>query len=380
MSIKKPYHSGRTVLVLMIFLCCVIAMAVLKIASSVILPFTIAALLAFVFLPMIKALDKIRCPRFLSILLVVIIIISGMYLFGMVIFSSGRMIAAQWPNFEYRFQVIYNWAAEIFELSNDTELTFWQNLWGQEIIRNFIRDFTISSSNIFLRFLSSAVLVVLFIVFILMEAGFIKEKLMVAFENHIGNVEGMGNELISQVTRYLTAKFLISLANGLIFAGAFFLVGLEFAVVWGVIQFLLNFIPTLGSIAAGVIISLFALLQFWPDPAPIIIVIAVILAVNMILGNILDPKIVGDHVGISPLVILISLSLWGYIWGFAGMVLAVPMTVIIKIICENIPIMEPVSVLIGSRKSVLTKKAANEKAENEETAKKNIFNEEKAEA
>jgi len=364
----------------MIFLCCVIAMAVLKIASSVILPFTIAALLAFVFLPMIKALDKIRCPRFLSILLVVIIIISGMYLFGMVIFSSGRMIAAQWPNFEYRFQVIYNWAAEIFELSNDTELTFWQNLWGQEIIRNFIRDFTISSSNIFLRFLSSAVLVVLFIVFILMEAGFIKEKLMVAFENHIGNVEGMGNELISQVTRYLTAKFLISLANGLIFAGAFFLVGLEFAVVWGVIQFLLNFIPTLGSIAAGVIISLFALLQFWPDPAPIIIVIAVILAVNMILGNILDPKIVGDHVGISPLVILISLSLWGYIWGFAGMVLAVPMTVIIKIICENIPIMEPVSVLIGSRKSVLTKKAANEKAENEETAKKNIFNEEKAEA
>ena len=368
MSIKKPYNSGRTILFLMIFICCVIAMAVLKIASTVILPFTVAALLAFVFFPMIKGLDKIRCPRIVSILLVVIIIIAGLYLLGMVLFTSGRMVVTEMPNFENRFREIYSWTAAVFSLPNDEELTFWQNLWGQEMIRNSVRDFTISSSNTFFRFLSSAVLVVLFIVFILLEAGFFKEKLMIAFENHIGNIEGMGNELISQVTRYLTAKFLISLANGIIFVVAFSFVGLEFAIVWGVIQFLLNFIPTLGSIAAGVIISLFALIQFWPDPAPIIIVVVIILAVNM-MCNVLDPKIVGDHVGISPLVILISLSLWGYIWGFAGMVLAVPMTVIIKIVCENIPIMEPVSVLVGTRKSVLAKKAANEKIENEETGK-----------
>jgi predicted PurR-regulated permease PerM len=125
----------------------------------------------------------------------------------------------------------------------------------------------------------------------------------------------------------------------------------------------MNFIPTLGSIAAGVGISLFAIIQFWPEPGPIIIVIIIILAVNLILCNIFDPKIVGDNVGISPLVVLVSLSIWGYIWGFAGMLLAVPMTVIIKIICENIPIMEPVSILIGSRKSVLAKKAENEKNE-----------------
>jgi predicted PurR-regulated permease PerM len=71
-------------------------------------------------------------------------------------------------------------------------------------------------------------------------------------------------------------------------------------------------------------------------------------------------------VGISPLIILVSLSIWGYIWGFAGMVLAVPMTVIIKIICENIPIMEPVSILIGSRKSVKAKKMELEKTEKQQ--------------
>jgi predicted PurR-regulated permease PerM len=124
----------------------------------------------------------------------------------------------------------------------------------------------------------------------------------------------------------------------------------------------MNFIPTLGSIVTGVGISLFALIQFWPNPAPVILVVVVVLAVNMILGNILDPKIVGEHVGISPLMVMVSLAIWGYIWGFAGMVISVPMTVIIKIVCENIPILEPVSVLLGTRKSIRARKAAQEAA------------------
>jgi len=302
--------------------------------------------------PLIKALDKIRFPRVLSILLVVIIIITGMYVFGMVLFTSGKMIIDQYPQYEDRFTTIYNWIAGVFELPNNQELSFWQNLWDQEAIRLWVRDLTFLISNTSVKFLSSAVLVVLFMVFIMFEASFFKEKLTAAFKNRGPSIDKMGNEIIAQVTRYLGTKFLFSLANGIIYAVVFHLVGLEFAIVWGVIQFLLNFIPTLGSIAAGVGISFFALIQFWPNPVPIIIVIATILIVNLILSNILDPKIIGDRVGISPLVILISLSIWGFLWGFAGMLLAVPMTVIIKIICENIPIMEPISILISSRRSV----------------------------
>jgi len=362
-KVLKTLHSGRGVFFMMIFICIIIAAAVLKIASTVILPFTIAALLAFVMYPLIKLMDDIKCPRPVSILLIVVIIVSGMYIFGMIFFTSGRMIVAQFPKYETRMTEIYIWIAQIFELPYDEDLSFFENLWGQLGIRTFVRDFTISLSNMSVRFMSSAVLVVLFMVFILFEASFFRAKLTAAFENRIDRIERMGNDVIAQVTRYLAAKFLISLANGIIFAVGFHLVGLEFAIVWGVIQFLLNFIPTLGSIAAGVGISLFALIQFWPEPGPIIIVVAIILGVNLFLCNTLDPKIVGDHVGISPLVILISLSVWGYIWGFAGMLLAVPMTVIIKIICENIPIMEPVSILIGSRKSALIRKAEYEKNE-----------------
>jgi predicted PurR-regulated permease PerM len=205
-------------------------------------------------------------------------------------------------------------------------------------------------------------------VFILLEASYFKEKLEYAFDKNSARINRMGHDIMSQVSRYLTAKFIISLANGVIFAVSFYFIGLEYAIIWGVLQFIMNFIPTLGSIVTGVGISLFALIQFWPNPAPVILVVVVVLAVNMILGNILDPKIAGEHVGISPLMVLVSLAIWGYIWGFAGMVISVPMTVIIKIVCENIPFLEPVSILLGTRKSIRARKAAQEAAAAEAAA------------
>jgi len=362
-NVPKTFHSGHGIFYLLFFLCFISGAAVLKTASSVILPFIIALMLAFVMYPMIKGLDKVRCPRIISILLAVLIIAAGMYLFGVVIFTSGKMIVEQYPQYEGRIAVIYHGIAQLFDLPNDEAVSLWQNLWDQEAIRTFVRDVTISFSNTSLHLVSFAVLTVLFMVFILAETGYFKDKLRIAFENRMTKIDRIANDIIEQVTKYLGAKFLFSLANGIVYAVGFSLVGLEFAIVWGVIQFLFNFIPTLGSIAAGVGISLFAIIQFWPEPGPIIIVIAIILVVNLILSNILDPKIIGDHVGLSPLVILVSLSIWGYIWGFAGMVIAVPMTVIIKIICENVPIMEPLSILFGSRRYVNAKKSELEKDE-----------------
>lgn len=350
----------------MAFIAFIIAGAVLKLTSSIILPFTISLLLAFVMYPLVLGLDKLHFPRGISVLLVVLIIITGLYIFCMVIFRSGRLIISTYPRYESRLTEIYVWAARFFELSYNEDMTFFENIWNQLGIRHMIRSFTFSFSNFFFLFLKDAVMVVLFVVFILVEASQIKEKLELAFEKRSSQIKHMGDDIMRQVTRYLTAKFLISLVTGLVIAICLRLVGLEFALVWGIIQFVLNFIPSLGSIAAGVAVSLFALLQFWPDPAPVIIVIVIMLGVNMIIGNILDPKIIGDNVGISPLVVLVSLVIWGWLWGFAGMVLAVPMMVVIKIVCENFTFLEPLSILLGSRKAILSKKAAMEKAEETE--------------
>jgi predicted PurR-regulated permease PerM len=279
------------------------------------------------------------------------------------LFTSSINIASLYPKYETRLKDIYFNVSRLFELPYDDSLTLWENIWGQLGIRTWVRGFAFSFSNIFFSFISQAFLVVLSIVFILMEANHFKKKLETAFDSRSERIYKMGQAVMAQITRYLTAKFFISLATGLIIAVGLRLIGVEFAIGWAVIQFFLNFIPTLGSIAAGSAVSLFTLVQFWPNPVPVILVVALVLTTNMVLGNFLDPKIIGDHVGISPLMVLISLGIWGFIWGFAGMVLAVPMTVIIKIICENIPLMEPVSILIGSPKAIITKKAEQEKSE-----------------
>ena len=361
-KIGNTFHSGRAIFSLMLLICCILIGAVIKLAAKVILPFTMAILLAFIMYPLTKFFQKKRIPRILSILLIVIMIIAGFYIFGVVLYQTGINILSKYNVYEGRIFEIYKNIAHFLELPIDETQSFWVNIWGQQGIRTWVQQFSVSFSKIFLGFLSSAGLVLLFMVFILLEASFFKEKLDTAYKNHAERINRMGHDLMSQVTRYLTAKFFFSLANGILFFIAFRLIGLDFALGWSAIQFVMNFIPTLGSIVTGVGISLFALIQFWPNPGPIILVIAVILAVNII-GTILDPRVIGEHVGISPFVVLVSLGIWSWLWGFAGMVLAVPMTVIIRIICENIPILEPISILIGSRKSVLAKKAELEKAE-----------------
>jgi len=140
------------------------------------------------------------------------------------------------------------------------------------------------------------------------------------------------------------------------------IIGVEFAVVWGVVQFVANFIPNFGSIAVGVAATAFSLIQFWPNPAPVVATALLILAMNIVLSYFVDPKITGDNLGISPLVILLSLLIWGWIWGFTGLIIAVPMMAIIKIVCENIPVLEPISILLGSHKAVKAAKSGKEEA------------------
>jgi predicted PurR-regulated permease PerM len=220
---------------------------------------------------------------------------------------------------------------------------------------------TLTFSNAFLLFLRDAFMVALFMVFLLFEAVFFREKLDRAFEGERAEqIKKISADLMTQVTRYLSIKFVISLITGLLAGIGLKIIGVEFAVVWGVIQFIVNFIPNIGSIAVGVAVTAFSLVQFWPDPMPILITGLLMLAINLTLGSILEPKIMGDRLGLSPLVVLVSLLVWGWIWGFAGLILAVPMIAIIKIVCENIPVLEPISILLGSHKAVMAAKSVDD--------------------
>ena len=153
---------------------------------------------------------------------------------------------------------------------------------------------------------------------------------------------------IYQVTHYISIKFLISLMTGFLVFLATFLIKMDFAIVWGFLAFILNFIPNFGSIISWLLTTLFAVLEFYPEWWKIFYIAILILAINMILGNFVEPRWEGSDLGLSPFVILVSLSIWGWMWGFVGMILAVPMMVIIKIFCENIELLNPIAILLGN--------------------------------
>ncbi len=141
-------------------------------------------------------------------------------------------------------------------------------------------------------------------------------------------------DITIQIQRYIVTKFFISLTVGLFFGFILWLFGIEFFIIWAILAMLLNFIPNIGSIIAVLFPTLMALIQYESFGYAMILALVLIILQNIV-GNIIEPKIFGDRLGINPLVILLSLLLWGYLWGIIGMFLSVPLTAVIKIIISN---------------------------------------------
>jgi predicted PurR-regulated permease PerM len=125
----------------------------------------------------------------------------------------------------------------------------------------------------------------------------------------------------------------------------------DFAVTWGALAFFLNFIPTVGSIVASIPPVLLALVQFYPSLWPAIITLLAVTTIQMGMGNALAPKVMGDQLNLSPVVVLLSLLFWGWLWGIVGALISIPIAAAIKIVCENIKTLHPISVMMGSGKT-----------------------------
>lgn len=360
----KRFNSGKTMAFMLAFLCLVVLIVALKLAAPIIIPFFVAIVLAFVFDPIVVLFQRIRIPRAIGIGLVVMLIGVVFWLLGLIIFNSAKTMLSLYPRYETRFLEIYEQVAKLFQLPFNENLSFSGNLLTQLGVRQRIQRFLLSTSETFLSFGKNLGLVLLFMVFLMAERVHFKDKLSLAFEGKLSlKIRRIFQSIVEQTMRYLRIKVFMSLLTGILSYFIFLLAGLDFAIVWAVLVFAMNFIPTFGSIIAGVGVSVFALVQFWPAPFPIVLVAAGVLTVNMIIGNLVEPNIQGESLNLSPFVLLVSLSAWGYIWGFMGLVLAVPLTVVIKIFCENIPLLEPASIIMGSWKDSKPTPAGNSSIE-----------------
>jgi predicted PurR-regulated permease PerM len=159
------------------------------------------------------------------------------------------------------------------------------------------------------------------------------------------------DKMRSDIRTYVGIKVLTSATTGIISYFVLTKVGVHFASFWAVLIFLLNFIPTIGSIIATAFPSILTLVQF-DTLGPFIVTVSVLTAVQFCIGSLFEPKLMGNRLNLSPIVILLSLGLWGSIWGIPGMFLCVPITVIIMIICSYFPETRPFAILLSGNGKV----------------------------
>ncbi len=198
------------------------------------------------------------------------------------------------------------------------------------------------------EFLGKLLIVLLYLAFIFLEQRSFEAKLRALAQGPERQraVRSMLAQIDDDIKIYLGIKTLTSLATGLAGYLIFTAVGLDLAAFWALLLFVLNYIPTLGSIVATALPALMALVQF-PGLGPFLVIVIGLTIVQQALGNFIEPRFLGDRLNLSPLVILLSLALWSLVWGISGMMLCVPMTAIAVIILSRFPQTRPLAIILS---------------------------------
>lgn len=343
----------KNIFYLLTFCSIVLLGVIMKLLASVMIPVVIAVLLSCVFYPIVKRLnEKLKMPWVLGSLIMVLAIVILIMILSTIIGTSLTTFLGQYPKYESKFLSLYKMYADTFNFQFYDDKSFFENIWGQLKVREFVQKFALSFSSDLLSFTKSIGMVLLFIAFLLIEMRFGHEKVDAMFKGKSSRrVMNVTRKIMTETVRFLSIKFFISLATGVLVFLCCLICGVDFAILWAFFAFVMNFIPTFGSIFSVVLTTLFTLLQFYPSMLRTVFIFVSMTTINMVLGNIIEPRVEGKNLGISPFVILVSLTFWGWMWGFIGMIIAVPMMMIVKIICENVSFLQPVAIILGNKLS-----------------------------
>jgi AI-2 transport protein TqsA len=321
-----------------------------KAAQTVLIPLMIAWLLSYICGPVVNYLVDKRVPLGVAVFAVLILVLGVCYLGGIFLIGRVQSFTAEYQTYAERLTVIHNDVMyNLSEKVNVPETAFADINWTREIGKRLV----VVSGNV-ANFLGNLFMVLIFLVFMLLGKPYFKYKVERAFPpEQAGRFSEMTSSISKQIGQYLTVKVAISGTTGVLVWLALTLMQVEFALTWGALAFFLNFIPSVGSILASIPPILLAIIQFYPSMWMPVLVAVILLLIQMTMGNVIEPKIMGDSLNLSPVVILLSLVFFGWLWGIVGALLSVPIAAAIKIFCENIEGLKPISVLMGSGKNCM---------------------------
>lgn len=332
----------------MVFAALVIIVAGLKAASDIILPILFAAFLAILGVPFVRVLhDRLKFPNVVAIPVVVLLFALVLVAISGILVETVRGFTMNADRYQDEFNLLLSdivRQSEAWGLRLDERLA--RSIFQPDMMMGVISQ----TLNALVVVLSRLMIVLVTMTFILFEATELELKFQAAFGTE-ARPAGPFTDATVQVQRYLVIKSIASAITGVLIAGGCALIGLDFPVAWGLIAFLFNYVPSIGSIVAAIPAILLALVQL--SPAWALVVMGLYLGVNITIGNFLEPRFMGRTLGLSPLVVFLSLLFWGWVWGPVGMLFCVPMTVIAKLFLESQSDTRWIAVFLGSPRDIL---------------------------
>lgn len=325
----------------------VIIIAGLHAARVMLAPLALAVFIAGVSLPAMNWIRRRGAPTAVAILVVVLLNTLVLAFIGWVIVQTINELRVELPSYLARAQAMELLVRdELMRRGIEVAPDFYATLVQPE---RLLEAVTVAARNI-TSILAFFLLILLYVVFVLAESVVLPVKVRRVLGPRASALAG-GAEVLAQVQRYLGLKTLISLATGSLVSVAAAALGVDFALFWGLLAYLLNYIPTIGSFVAAVPGILVALLQLGPQSA--FLFALAYLAINVTIGSIIDPIVTGRQLRLSPLVVLVSLVFWGWTWGPIGAFLSVPLTISLRMVMERVESLRPIAAMMGPPDSKL---------------------------
>lgn len=317
----------------------------MQMAKVLLVPFLIAAFLALITIRPMLWLQQKRVPSFLAALVIVSAIMFLMAVVGTILGSSIADFTAALPGYQARLDAIVAGVIDfvIEHLNGDESM---ESL-GDMINPSWAMGLVATILNSLKDVLTNTFLIVFTMIFMLLEVSSVGTKVEAAFGRSAESL-GRPKDFLQNLGRYLGIKTVVSIATGFCAGTLTWSLGLDFPLLWAMLAFLLNYVPTIGSIIAAVPAVLLALVQLGPGAAGATAI--GFAAINVVFGNIIEPRLMGYGVGISPLVVFVGLLFWGWVFGPVGMLLSVPLTMILKLILESDENTRWIAILIGSER------------------------------
>lgn len=317
----------------------------MQMAKVFLVPFLIAAFLALITVRPMLWLQQKRIPSFLAAFIIVSAILLMFAFVGAILGSSIADFTAALPGYQAQLDIIVDSVFDfvVKHLNGDESM---ESL-GDMIDPGWAMGLVATILNSLKGVLTNTFLIIFTMIFMLLEVSSVGTKIEAAFGRSTESLQ-RPREFLHNLGRYLGIKTIVSIATGICAGVLTWSIGLDFPLLWAMLAFLLNYIPTIGSIIAAVPAVLLALVQLGPGAAGATAM--GFAAINVAFGNVIEPRLMGYGVGISPLIVFVGLVFWGWVFGPVGMLLSVPLTMTLKLALESDARTKWIAILIGSER------------------------------